>query len=178
MLYKILISIISVRVTTACFLSVSVIHSSQAATNMPEDLTRAISQAAAYRSRAESVAETIKVKYQPGNNEYDRARLLYIKASHNNNLFANALTRILDESVTSEACANAASIAGVTANDYVRQVSPEADASGNRSLLALLPPFMALLAAILQYRRQIKASKSAVVDAVRREISWKAWDEI
>lgn len=148
----------------------------QAGPQTSDDMIQAISDAAAYRSHAEAIAQRAKTQYNSTAREYQVAQALYNNARQQNNAFIEAAVSVLGGSTPDRTLTDSAATATIAANDYVTQLGPLRRKT-DKGVIALLPPFVRLLLAVL-FSLHLKSGSALVAEEISTQLMWNTWEEL
>ena len=137
----------------------------------------AVSDWARYRSRLEAIAQKAKARFPVNSPEYNRAHNSYDQLVQSSVTFNKSLLELIQESKSSDTSAAATTRAVSVGDQFVRDVGPTVNQQADRSLIALVPPFVHLLAAVLQLSHS-KNTKVEAAKTIQRELVWTPWNSL
>lgn len=148
----------------------------RAAEPLSADVIEAISDATAYRSRAEAIGQRVKAQYDPSSSEYQVAQSLYNNARRHNNAFVTALMGTFQGASPDRSLTDTAATATITATNYVAQVGAQQFKS-ERSISTVIAPFIRLLIAVLTHLHN-KSGLALLANQLSPQLTWSPWEEL
>ncbi len=140
----------------------------------PDPILTAVSDVSAYRTKIEECVRDLKASLPTETAQYIAARTQYIRTKHAYDLFLRGLQTATSAEGRRQALASAQQ-AQRSAEQFI-QYQASID-QHDRGLLAAIPPFVELVAALFDLRGG-PGQKNDTVDAITNQIMWKSWDRI
>jgi len=139
-----------------------------------DTLLAAVSDVGAYRTKVEECVRDLKASLQIGTPQYLEARAEYQRTKHAYDLFLQNLAAATS-SVSRQDSLASAQRAQRSSEHFIQY--HDAIAQHDRGLLAAIPPFVELVAALFDLRGS-PSQKNDTVDTISQQVLWKSWDRI